>query len=536
MGSVQGFLRYNFADSDKEVGVALAVPPSQNPVLPPDLIGSSKKNALCVVVSAVDILGNESKLPKADDDCVPAAAYETDDDDEYPAGLLASVDTQAPTIVFSPTSPKENDKEMRDFQVHLADEGSGIRDASPLKVAVDLRDKDDDEEIEDLKIDIVLPLANTVGLPTSMGYYTFAATVSDKAGNVSEEATRTALHDTGPPAASTIVGDYDKKKGQFTMVATVTDGLSIKAYWPEARFLAGEDDLSLAAVDANGDPGTAIEITQGLFLPQEGMTDVDAYNAASLTQAHLASALTAKSYRALQAHDDVDGSDPTILNSLGVVASDHGGQKSATPPVGTGLAATVTTVDVFDLTASDIAADDAGVASVDDSDRETFEDFTAEVDQSGGDVEVTVKASGPFFVMPVVGVTADPNATPPVEAVEEVPGNEGLRDNPLARIDFYATTMTFDIDGVDNGDDMVLKYIGSVDGSAAGARDFDGDVNGDSDNDSREYIYTMTISESALADAVGSKGDYTGHIVAFGVKSNEGAALSAPAVPVVIED
>ena len=535
-------LRFNFADSD--VGVALAVPPSQNPVLPPELIGSSsKKDAICVVVSAVDLLGNESKLPKADADCEPFNLYGTEADGEttYAAGLLAGVDLQAPTIEFSPTSPKENDKEMRDFQVHLADEGSGIRETSPLKASVNLRDKDDDEKIKDLKIDIVLPLANTVGLPTSsMGYYTFAATVSDKAGNVSEEATRTALHDTGDPAASTIVGDYDKKKGQFTMVATVTDGLSIKAYWPEARF-GTEANLSLSAA---GDE-TDIEITQGLFLPQEGMTAVDAYNAASLTQAHLASALTAKSYRALQASDDDNGSEITDLNSLGVVASDHGGQKSATPPVGTGLAATVTTVDVFDLTASDIDATAAGVGSVEDSDRETFERFTAEVDQSGGDVEVTVKASGRFFVMPVVAVdavVANPTADPPVvgvDAVAEVTGNEGLRDNPLARIDFYATTETFDIDGEDNanGDDVVLKYIGSVDGSAAGARDFDGGVVIDSDdNDSREYIYTMTISESALADAVGSKGDYTGHIVAFGVKSNEGAALSAPAVMVTIED
>ena len=45
----------------------------------------------------------------------------------------------------------------------------------------------------------------------------------------------------------------------------------------------------------------------------------------------------------------------------------------------------------------------------------------------------------------------------------------------------------------------------------------------------------MTISESALADAVGSKGEYDGHIVAFGVKDNKGAALSAPAVSVVIK-
>ena len=100
-----------------------------------------------------------------------------------------------------------------------------------------------------------------------------------------------------------------------------------------------------------------------------------------------------------------------------------------------------------------------------------------------------------FFVMPVVGVTAvedDPQTTDvdaTVEEVEEVVGREGLRDNPLTRIDFYATTGTFDIDGDDDTDETVLKYIGSVDGSAAGAQDFDANLDTDdatTDNDSRK--------------------------------------------------
>ena len=63
--------------------------------------------------------------------------------------------------------------------------------------------------------------------------------MTDKAGNISDEATRTALHDVDDPGASTLVGDYDdEKEGQFSMVATVTDNLSIKAYWAEARFVA----------------------------------------------------------------------------------------------------------------------------------------------------------------------------------------------------------------------------------------------------------------------------------------------------------
>lgn len=58
------------------------------------------------MVSAIDLLGNASKLPDAD--CVSAADS---------GGLLAGLDPQAPTIKISPASPNEDDKEMRDFQV-----------------------------------------------------------------------------------------------------------------------------------------------------------------------------------------------------------------------------------------------------------------------------------------------------------------------------------------------------------------------------------------------------------------------------------
>ena len=224
-------IRFAEAGDDDEVGGALAATALTQLVLPPTLAGqSSKADAFCVVVSAVDLLGNESKLPDADDDCVSAEDYDVDS-----AGLLAGVDLQAPTIAFSPATPKENAATMRNFQVQLADEGSGIRENSPLKASVTLRDKDDDEEIEDLEISVSLPLATTAELPDGVGYYTFTGSVTDKAGNVYDEATRTALDDTTPPAASTIVGDYDEKKGQLSMVATVTDNLSIKAYWVNSR-------------------------------------------------------------------------------------------------------------------------------------------------------------------------------------------------------------------------------------------------------------------------------------------------------------
>ena len=343
-------IRFAESGDDNEVGGALDALAMAQVVVPPALAGqSSKPDEYCVVVSAVDMLGNESKLPKADEACVKADEYEVGS-----AGLLAGVDLQKPTIAFSPSSPEENAATMRNFTVQLDDdEGSGIRreDNNPVKASVNLRNKDDDEKIEDLEINVALPVASTVGLSLlgddDVGYYTFTGSVTDKAGNVSDEATRTALHDTGDPAASTIVGDYEK--GQFSMVATVTDNLSIKAYWSEARFAAPAADLSLRALE-NG----TVMVTEGLFLPQEAATDVDAYDAASLRQAILASSLTAKYYRALQADNDNEGTSLTYLNSLGVVASDHGGQKSTTP--GMNFVSTELATDLaefgFDLSAS----------------------------------------------------------------------------------------------------------------------------------------------------------------------------------------
>ena len=260
-------IRFAEAGDDDEVGGALDAPALTQLVLPPTLAGqSSKEDAFCVVVSAVDLLGNESKLPDADADCVSASAYDADS-----AGLLAGVDLQEPTIAFSPASPKADARTMANFQVHLADEGSGIRDIDPLDAEVEVRNADDTDEVDPLGLEVSLPLATTIGLPGDTGYHTFTASTTDKAGNSSEAAIRTALHDpdTGAPQTRAIPsGEYNTKTGEYTLIATVTDDLSIRSYWPEVTFAT---------------PINAVSV----FLPREGATEVDAYNAASLTQSTL---------------------------------------------------------------------------------------------------------------------------------------------------------------------------------------------------------------------------------------------------------
>ena len=92
------------------------------------------------------------------------------------------------------------------------------------------------------------------------------------------------------------------KTGEYSsMVATLTDDLSIKEYWAEMRFTSSPGGLT---------------IDDHLFLPREGAVAVDAYNAPTLTQATLASSFTAHTYRAVQNLDDV----PTLasLNLLAV--------------------------------------------------------------------------------------------------------------------------------------------------------------------------------------------------------------------------
>ena len=210
-------LRYALAPSNEKVSTAIAADPVTAVVLPPGVSGATKENALCVVVSAVDLLGNESKLPDADAACVSADEYDADEAD-MSAGLLAGVDVDAPTIKFSPASPDADDTSLKEFQVQAADAGSGIRtEAKSVVAEASRRDAKETKKLSDLEVDISLPLATTDGIESGLGYYTFTAHTVDKAGNASEKVTRTALNDpvTGTPPSGgrtvgIIVGAYDK--------------------------------------------------------------------------------------------------------------------------------------------------------------------------------------------------------------------------------------------------------------------------------------------------------------------------------------
>ena len=231
---------------------------------------------------------------------------------------------------------------------------------------------------------------------------------------------------------------------------------------------------------------------------------VDAYNAASLTTSKLVSPMMVRTYKFLQ----TDASTATALTRIQIVASDHGGNTATLPTTNnvTLTAPTDVAGGLIDYDAGAIAGDATAKAA----DRKVFTAFAASARESGGTVTLKATASGRHFKAPTPAVLGDNPATTDVvetdfEITAAVPGEQGLRDNPLSRVDFYATVDTED---GGNGRDA-LKYIGSV--SGPGAEDYDADIDGDAattDPDSRRYIYSLEMSKADFLAIVGGKDDY----------------------------
>ena len=360
-----GWLKYN--DDNADDGVGGYAPQVRFSSTTPSIVdgargaapnapptGPTKANAVCAIATAVDLLGNESKLPSAGSPCAMAASYVGEDDEgnaTYAAGIRAGLDVAPPTIEFSPASPKENASSLREFQVQVADAGtsstgrSGLHSMMPVLSKVDVRDADndmlcgDDDDVNDGGakgggeesvsgecklaggIGFNDPLATTDGLSSDSetGYYTFTAVAQDKAGNKSEPIVRTAVNDGSAPDLGLIVGGYDK--GAWSLTATLTDNLSLKAYWAEA----------FQVITGVGDQTNGI-----LILPREGGVMVDEYNSPDLTQSHLTT-FTMQVFRALQPDNTGATADATLaatatLDSIQVVGTDHGGENAQRAP------------------------------------------------------------------------------------------------------------------------------------------------------------------------------------------------------------
>ena len=538
----------------------------------------TKANAACVIATAADLLGNESKLPSAGKACVEAEDYVGTEDDDgnttYPAGLRAGLDVTAPTIEFSTASPKADDSSLKNFQVQVADAGgstgkSGLH-SDPVLARIEVRDADndiicgDDDDVggptgeEKITGECVLaaegidfndPLATTKDLSSSTkthGYYTFTAVSQDKAGNRSEEVMRTAVNDDENPELGLIVGGYDK--GSWTLTATLTDDLSIKQYWAEAV-----DDIA--------------GLTGAIILPREGPVMVDEYNSPDLTQ-NLLETVKMQVFRALQ--DGTTGDSPTsdtyaaeVLAEIKVVGTDQGGGNNAAnnPSLGSaatsakfglGTARTSAFTTAEPTTAADLTTQEAAVEqwndnkATDDSSiryarNQVFQSFTVVDDEADDDVlELRATISGSAgYTKAVAGAVDDADTEDTDEGKAAVAGVEGLEDNPVSRVDFYAavdlknvgTTDVNRVPPVPDGpnatatDNEALVFLGSS--NAAGAEDFvDDQDNADpaDDVDMRKYVWGLDMSGADFVEIAGDEGNYT--IVAIAVNS-AGVAIAA---------
>ncbi|MDE0248873.1 MAG: Ig-like domain-containing protein [Gammaproteobacteria bacterium] len=553
VGGYQPVLRFS-TTTPSIVDGALAAVPNALPTAP------TKKDAACVIATAVDLLGNESKLPKASTACVTAANYAADEDGDYPAGLRAGLDVAAPTIEFTTASPKADASSLKEFQLQVADVGASSTGKSglhsvPVLAKIELRDADndiicgDDDDAggaageEKINGECVLaggldfndPLATTDGLdPADVedGYYTFTARAVDKAGNMSETVVRTAVDDDEDPELGLIVGGYSK--GNWSVTATLTDNLSLKSYWLEAF-----DNLD---IDGTG----AADI---LILPREGDVAVDEYNSPDLTQSLLTTPpVTMQTYRAMQAA----GPDaaPNVIDSVRVVATDHGGENGSASNMSLGTATTLDRFGHKDAATGLAAGDGAGQFEDDDltyARNEVFQTFTVVDDEDDEDtleLRATIEGTANYTVA-VAAVEDDPATTDVDETAAAIGGVEGLVDNPVSRVDFYAAVELKDTAGANRvppapggvGNEALL-FLGSA--SAAGAEDFvDDQDNTDpaDDVDMRKYVWGIDISAADFLEAVDGEGSNTASYRIFAIAVNsDGVAISALSEAIAVND
>ena len=509
-----GWLTYNDDNADDGVGgympqlrVSTTTPSIVDGALAAGVVegvpalpaGGTKADAVCAVVTAVDLLGNESKLPKAGKACVMADGYrakldalktarDAEEEDDIkkamaniPAGIRAGLDTMVPTIAFSTASPKKNATSLKNFQVQVADPGgstgkSGLHDM-PVLAKIEVRNAKDEMICGDQKdvggpvgekkdtgecvpsannIDFTNPpLATTAGLspsPKMHGYYTFTAHARDKAGNKSETLVRTAVNDDEKPQAGLIVGGYSK--GAYTLTVTATDDLSIKSYWPEQRVLG--TSMNQTNASSGLDVGfSATDIVK--ILPSEGLVMVDEYNG-SLTQNHLET-ITMKSFRAVQNNTALtagDASTPATTTPLDpgemiVVALDQSGAADSTE---VDLSAP-SKPSIFGIRATGTGTDDDGntttthpaipvttgvTGKVQPAPKykrdQVFQTFSADKTSDDDDVvEFRAEIVGIAGYKAAVAGVDNPGTENDVNAAA---GEEGLVGNPVARVDFYA--------------------------------------------------------------------------------------------------
>ena len=431
---------------------------------------SEDANAYCAVVSAVDLLGNESDLPDADEDaCMTAAAVlatsltgeqddvDTPDVDEsmqdvtFSSAMQAGVDITPPTVEFTGVSLAADTTALStaaDWVIHVTDR-LGVIHSDPLDVGISRRDAKTTKKLAESENNEAhadsFTVENTAPSPryavevgtAGVGYHTFTASAKDKAGNTSASISRVALNDpaSAPESRLFLVPGDDSFTYAKTLV--MTDNLSIKSY--SAVLPLGQDVGQLTLKTAA----------------------VDAYNAASMTTSRTVQETVKLPYLAIQ--DGAGTSAP--IETFTVSVSDQAGTAS------TGAGGT----DALSPAAADIPQVD-GFRSGD--------AFTVEMD------------------------SRDDNADDPVELTATAEMEDGNLDSPFSRVDFYGR--------ITNETD--LKFLGSVDTSAATTELVD--------PAGRDWNYELEVSAEDYEEIVG---DEASTIVALGVSTEKGGSVAVSA-------
>ena len=520
VGGYIPLLRYS-TDDPAVVASARAAEPSEDPVLP----ATSRKDRICFVVTAKDLLGNESALPSSSKTCRNAESYDElvtalgnalkalDDADTEAnreavstarrnlrnAGLRGGVDVTAPTAEFVRSGLDEDARATDDeFIVEVTDErnGSGIhegtnmafiasleiRDAEETQCIIDGEPEDSPRLCEDpftglTELDEGLVATKDVDGIDHTGYYTFAGRAQDKAGNLSEEISRVALNDSTFAARAALrVRANRRNPSAYTLDIVVDDDLSIRD---------GYLGLTMEEI-----PGEAANLPIMLG----DIIEVDPYNSPILTTDLPLSQDVALPFLALQ--NDPNGESPSEIENFQVYVRD---QRAA--PVSLGTDGTTGGGDDEFYTMASSAANVApqggagladGIASGVTITVVTTGTPTGPLDD-GDDITLTAQVNVP---------DADVSTTRQIDET----------DPPFKRVYFYALSTN----GTGQENWRLIDSLGRNaydDGPATGA----------------EYLYEVEINAADYYDIVDNdgRGDHMGGmVIAVGV-ANDLEALEA---------
>jgi hypothetical protein len=477
------------------VDAAIAATGSSTPTLPAPSVANT---SYCAVISAQDLLGNESTLPAAGDPCTAPVA--TSGTATATQAMQFGVDIAAPTIAYAdptvvPAALSSGARQggasiSGEFVVTVADTGavgnSGMLAGSPVKANV-IRREADGTSFSPAPGDCVVGTLTssgtvcsqtatglTVGLPlvstaitalNTAGYYTYTATAFDAAGNSTALPAASVIVYDGTPATATAPSVPATITGAFSSASFLNDNLSIRDYFYTVGF-----------------GGAPAYLTPSTIRIAAAPTAVDAFNAATLSNTNVGINSTINTFLGLQATDGanaplayVGGSIP--LNALNLFVRDQA-QAAYTGP------------------ATAVVAPTAPATGVSTTGFNTFVPATSNAVLCAG--TLTGGCAAGTFTSTVVTAKAN--------------GVTATFNNPFSRVDFYAPL----------GTDLVL--VGSVPAASASLVD---------DGATRVWTYSLTLQASTLYTQLGGVSPAVVgpvNIYAFGVSPTGTVALVAQPV------